>query len=176
MFFLPFEQVTVLVSVLFRKSCVAEAQLKLFFEFLYLRVQEALLSKPNKLTKHTSFESISVPDASACAVQTIFRFLKRLLQSFRAGGIFLGPRSSPRFVRAQRKVSVIFPSLNVGLLVYHNSELSASPEPTYGEILFCLLLSWFTELIPQPFFKVVLQGIRSVARLFSSSPTLSRSL
>ena len=36
-----------------------------FFEFLYLRVQEALISKPNKLTEHTSFEGISVPDASA---------------------------------------------------------------------------------------------------------------
>ena len=82
MFFQPFEQVGVLIFVLFCKLFVAEAQLKFFFEFLYLRVQEALISKPNKLTEHTSFEGISVPDAGARTVQTIFRVLKRFFNLF----------------------------------------------------------------------------------------------
>lgn len=46
LFFQPFEQIGVLIFISFSAVFVAEARLKLFFEFLYLRVQEALISSP----------------------------------------------------------------------------------------------------------------------------------
>ena len=141
MFFQPFKQVGVLIFVLFRELFIAEAQLKLFFEFLYLRVQEALISKPNKLTEHASFEGISVPDASACTVQSIFRIFKGFFNFFSETVLSQSLEAVFGFVRDKGKVAVIFPSLSVGFFVYRNFELTASAEPADIEILFCLLLS-----------------------------------
>ena len=70
------------------------------------------------------------------------------------------------FVRDKGEVTVVLPRLGVDFFISRNLELSASAEAAGIEILFCLSLGRFTELIPQTLFDVALQGHKICSEAF----------